>query len=201
MTAVDRVPGTAVAAVVVLGVAGSPLAESAGRDSLSAHMIQHLVLVFGAAPLVALAWPGLRPPPGPWGRWAAGAIVVHATLLTGWHVPALFDAGQRAAVVHLAEHSAFVVAGVALWAVVLPRRGDVPPAGAVLAVFLAGLPGLALGVAMTTAPRPWYASYRGAGSLTGQQLAGGLMWGLGGLGYLGAGVALFAAWLAGRRRC
>jgi hypothetical protein len=61
--------------------------------------------------------------------------------------------------------------------------------GAPLLLFVAALPGTALGVALTFATGPWYASYPDLGS---QQLAGVVMWAGGGTVYL-FGAALLAA--------
>ena len=60
----------------------------------------------------------------------------------------------------------------------------------------AAFPMLAVGVAMTLAPHPWYAAYATAHSsltpLVDQQTAGAVMWGPGGLPYI-----IAAAWLVG----
>ena len=56
---------------------------------------------------------------------------------------------------------------------------------------------------MTLSTAPWYPSYAtgsAAHALTRQQLAGVVMWGVGGMVYVISGAALFASWLAGMER-
>jgi cytochrome c oxidase assembly factor CtaG len=67
-----------------------------------------------------------------------------------------------------------------------------PRGGAVAAVFVAALPGTALGAALTLAAKPWYPDYP---SLADQQLAGVVMWGFAGLAYVLAAAVVFGMWL------
>ena len=71
-----------------------------------------------------------------------------------------------------------------------------------VAVFLATLPAMALGVAMTLARTAWYPAYatRSSQPLVDQQLAGVVMWAYGGLAAVIGGVALFMRWLRGVER-
>ncbi len=67
----------------------------------------------------------------------------------------------------------------------------------VLAVFLSSLPATALGLLMTVSATAWYAPYgHGDTALARQQVAGAVMWGLGGIALVVCGAGLFAAWLA-----
>lgn len=202
--------GMAAVAVAVTGLDG------VAHDSLTGHMVQHLILWSVAAPLVAagaplptLLWalPGsLRRPAlrawraarrshdRRWPRWAFGAIAVQTLVLWGWHAPVLYDAALRDDVVHGLEHVSFTVAAVVfLWAVAGGRRAG--HAGAALAVFVAGFPGTALGAGMLLAPHAWYAAYGGTGSLQDQQVAAVVMWVGMGLTYVVAAALLFARWL------
>lgn len=188
-------PLPAASAGLVLLVALSPPLDGAAERSLTAHMVQHLLLLVVVAPLAALALSGLRPAARSWTWWAAAAVVAHGAALLGWHLPALYDAAQRNLAVHGLEHSAYLAGGLALWLVVLPRRGQAPAGPAVLVVFLAGVPCTLLGAAMTTAGATWYASYAGSGGLGSQHMAGAVMWGFGGLAYLALGIGVFATWL------
>jgi cytochrome c oxidase assembly factor CtaG len=75
----------------------------------------------------------------------------------------------------------------------------------VLAVFVAALQSSALGAFMTLAGHPWYPAYAhpGGGGLSAmedQQVAGVIMWGLAGLAYVVAGVAVFATWVGRAER-
>src|SRR5207244_2626764 len=99
-------------------------------------------------------------------------------VVTMWHLPPLFDAANDHVPVHVAEHLSFIAASAALWwCAGLGRRPA--PLLATVVVFAASLPGLALGAAMTLSTTPWYAAYP---SISQQQVAGALMWSLGGLG-------------------
>jgi cytochrome c oxidase assembly factor CtaG len=64
-------------------------------------------------------------------------------------------------------------------------------------LFVAALPGTALGAALTLASNPWYAEYP---SMADQQLAGVVMWGFAGLAYVLVAACLFGIWLAGLER-
>jgi putative membrane protein len=163
----------AVAAALV-----SPLHQLAER-SLAGHMVQHLILISVAAPLLA-----------------AAAVQV-ATLLV-WHLPPLFDLAVRRPLAHEAEHAALLATAFALWFVALRLRPGVR-GGAVLALFVASLPPMAYGVALTLARTPWYPAYRAEG-IGSQQLAGVVMWAYGGLAALAGGVAVGVEWLRSAER-
>jgi putative membrane protein len=192
----------------------SPL-DGVAHRSLWVHMVQHVLLISVAAPLLALghpvavargAWRGLlgrvrvslprftlrRP-----GVWTA--VVVAATaqvvVLLVWHVPALYDAALGHDVVHGAEHVSLLVTAVALW-MALEAVGGEQGGLAVVALFLVSFPPLLLGGAMTFAGTVWYAAYGASHrALVDQQLAGVVMWAYGGLAAVVGGVYLFVRWL------
>jgi cytochrome c oxidase assembly factor CtaG len=71
----------------------------------------------------------------------------------------------------------------------------------VLAVFVTTLPATALGLLMTIGTTSWYAPYgHGASAVRNQQIAGAVMWGIGGIATVAAAAALFAGWLAAMDR-
>jgi putative membrane protein len=161
----------------------SPL-DALGGALFSGHMVQHLVLVLGAAPLLALGAPLLgwlwALPPG--GRRAvargwhrapalralaralshpASAWLLHAGVLWAWHVPGLYDAAVASDVVHAAEHASFLfTAFLFWWALVHPggafRRA---PGLGVLYVFTFALQNGILGAWLTLATRSLYAAH------------------------------------------
>lgn len=205
-------------AFVVLVALATPLDTAAGTD-LRAHMVQHVLLLSVAAPLLALAAPlallrGALPPSARvpyarslarvsrsqsrhWVAWMVATFALATATLAVWHVPALYDAALRTDVVHAAEHLSFVVTATAFWWMAL-RAGRSDRRGlGVLAVFVSSLPATALGLLMTISATVWYAPYRQhPDALARQQVAGAVMWGLGGLALVVAGAGLFAAWLA-----
>jgi cytochrome c oxidase assembly factor CtaG len=177
---------TLLAGLVAAVVAVSPPVDARTADSLVWHMAQHLVLLTVAAPLLVLA--GLR-------RWDAPVRAVplpvvlalvgaHVVVVTAWHLPPLFDGAERSLPLHVVEHLSFLAAAAALWWAAGLGARPAPPVVA-LAVFVASLPGIALGAAMTLATEPWYSSYP---SLADQQVAGALMWGIGGAATVLCGV-------------
>lgn len=172
--------------VLVLAIAlVSPL-DTAAAERFSLHMVQHLLLIVVAPPLLvagaaetAFLWglpPRWRRGYGRFTRAAAGwltstdraagnrALVV--ALATGvlwvWHVPALYDLAVRNEPVHFAEHLSFLVTAVLFWMTVLRLRpGPRAANGArILSVFAMALQGAMLGALITFAAEPLYASYR-----------------------------------------
>lgn len=165
----------------------SPPAEARADGSLTAHMVQHVVLLVVAAPFLAAS---RRPaegatPPAAWALFAAAGL--HAGLMGAWHLPRAFDAAERTVGVHVVEHVSLLGTAAAFWWAV--GLGSRPPHRlSVLAIFASSMAGVGLGAAMTLAATPWYAHHR---TLSDQQVAGVVMWAFAGLVYLGLGVLLF----------
>lgn len=206
------------AAEVVLAVALLPPLASAADDGLTAHMVQHVLLLVVAAPLLALGAPlptlvwalprtwrdrglalwraALRSHARAWLAWAAAALIVQSIVMLVWHAPLLYRGAVHHDLLHVLEHASYLSTGtVFAWAVGVGsghRHGAAVPV-----LFVAALPGTALGAALTLARTPWYAEYP---SLAGQQLAGVVMWGFAGLAYVLAAACLFGLWLAGLER-
>jgi putative membrane protein len=190
------------AGVAALAIAlVSPLHGTAER-SLAGHMVQHVILISVAAPLLAAGRPldvltatlGRRTPrPVSW-RWLTVAAVVQVGALLVWHAPALFDAAVRHRLTHELEHAVLVLTAFAMWDALFRLR-PAERGGAVVALFVAGLPAMAYGVGLTLAHHPWYATYRDGTDLTDQQLAGVVMWAYGGLAAVIGGVTLGVSWL------
>jgi putative membrane protein len=177
------------------------LVLDAGR-SLTAHMAQHLVLAFAAAPLLVVGSPlalGLRATGArrglraawvarPGVGWAALAAVMPVSQL-----PAVYAAAARHPVLHAAEHVAWLTAAVLFWRVVagadpVPHRPG--PVGRVLYLLLFSAPMGATGAWLMWSGAPWYAGH----SLGDQRGAGALMLVGGGLALAATTVAV--AWAA-----
>jgi putative membrane protein len=194
------------AGLVVLGVALVVL-DGAAHRRLSAHMAQHLLLAFAAAPLLVAGSPvalALRATRRTWRRTAtarAGSVLGHPLL--GWlalpavmaltHFTGIYDAAVRDPALHAGEHVAYLAAGLAFWRPVLgadPVRRRPGPVGRLLYLLLAAGPLALVGVAMQASTRPWYGAYAGRpDALADQHTAGALMW-------VGGGLALAAILLA-----
>jgi putative membrane protein len=209
------------AAVVTLLVAlESPLEDAAARD-LPWHMVQHLLLLAVAAPLLAVGEPitvmtqalphrlrrsvrsvvrrvsRSQTSTRGWLAWTVVAFTLSTAALTLWHVPALYDEAAAHEGVHVLEHVTFVATAALFWWMALGASRRSRRGLGVLAVFVATLPATALGILLTLARTPWYAPYgHGAAALRDQQVAGALMWGFGGSALVVGAAALFASWLA-----
>jgi cytochrome c oxidase assembly factor CtaG len=205
----------------------SPL-DAVSESLFCAHMVQHLLLILVAGPLLAMGaplrvWVWALPRRrrmevrrrAPWVRAPLRALghpavawTLHAVALWIWHVPRLYDLAVRRPWVHAAEHACFLLTAVLFWWVVLPRGGALRRAhgAGILYLFtftlLSGILGAYLALTRTTS----YTAHLGTTAAWGltpledQQLAGVIMWVPGSLAYLAAIVALFHLWLSAAER-
>lgn len=172
------------AAMLALGVAlVSPL-DALSSALASAHMVQHMLLVLVAAPLLALAAPAstllngsplaVRRAVGRWRRrlgltratmrplrHPATLWLLHATALWFWHAAVPYDAALGNQLLHAAEHASFLVTAWLFWQVVIGTRspGRVPGGLGVLLVFAMSMQSVLLSVLLTFARAPWYSGY------------------------------------------
>jgi putative membrane protein len=166
---------------------GSPL-ETFDDVSLSMHMVQHLLLMLVAPPLVLLGQPlvpllrGLprsivRYAIGPLFRWApiqalgrritqpAFCWLAAGVMLIGWHMPVAFELALRSDAWHEVEHISFYATSLLFWwPVVLPfpSKAQWPRWSIPLYLFLGSLPGGALGAFLIFSDRVIYPSYASA---------------------------------------
>lgn len=183
--------------------------------SFAAHMLQHLLLIALAPPLLVLGAP-LAPLAAlrstrvivrrmPWARLGhpLALFSIHGAVVWAWHAPALFQAALRSTTVHTLEHVTMLTSALLFWWVLLQAgRARVGGSGAALVwLFLTMTHMGVLGALITFAPRVLYPAYGerpealGLSPLEDQQLAGLIMWVPGGLVYLAAALVLAAAWL------
>jgi cytochrome c oxidase assembly factor CtaG len=211
--------GLGVVAVALL----SPVAVLA-HDLLSAHMVQHLLLAFVAAPLLVAAHPGgalaaglparLRPGLAVAGRSGAVRLLAHPLVAwalfaaAGWgiHFSPLFDLALRNPAVHAAEHALFLGTGLLFWWPVAgghpSGRRPLPDALRVLYVALAMPQNTFLALALSSASAPLYPTYVAAAAkrswgptpLDDQRQAAGIMWVAGDIALLVAVLVVAAAW-------
>jgi cytochrome c oxidase assembly factor CtaG len=171
----------------------------------AAHMVQHLLLMLVAAPLLALGAPRVAlawgaPPTRLWRlvpSRPAVAFALHGLALWAWHVPMLYEAALANRAIHAAEHASFLATGALFWWTLFHRGYGL----GVLYVFGMAVQSTILGALLTFARAPWYTSHLGSTAAWGltpledQQLAGLIMWVPGGLIYLAAALTLFGLWL------
>jgi cytochrome c oxidase assembly factor CtaG len=152
---------------------------------LTAHMLQHMLLMMVAPPLILLGAPlvpmtrGLPsvaqrriaapilnwPAVGPMGHAltnpVAGALLM-GVVMFAWHTPGLYELALRSEFWHEVEHASFVLASLMFWwPVVLPwpSRGQWPRWTMVLYLLLADLQNTALSATLTFSDRVLYPSY------------------------------------------
>ncbi|MFT3828929.1 MAG: cytochrome c oxidase assembly protein [Opitutaceae bacterium] len=124
---------------------GSPLDQIGERFLLSAHMLQHLLLVYPAAALFLLGVPSwLFERRGKCGMWLPPPKAVTSPLVcalvfvltvTVWHAPALYERALQDKVVHVWEHLTFFGAALFFWWPLLsplPSRPPISPPAQIL---------------------------------------------------------------------
>ena len=171
---------------------GSPL-SLLDHDLLTAHMVQHLLLMTLAPPLILLGAPLKLLPQPPVQKLLEPIVLLHpavgwvaatATLIL-WHIPGVFMLGLRSEMWHGIEQASFLVTGLLFWwPVVEPslKAAKWPEASILLYLFLATLPCDILSGFLVFCDRvvyPVYVSSAGRFGLTAledQQCAGALMW-------------------------
>jgi putative membrane protein len=170
--------------VTIVVALDSPLDRLA--DSLFwAHMLQHVLLMMVAAPLIVLGAPWLpfwRPLPLAFRRSLARAVAKSPSLawlrrgarfvaqplpawllfnvdLAVWHVPAAYDLTLRDGAVHYAEHLSFLLLGMLFWIQVLdskPFRTRLSPFGRAVYVAAGSVAAWLLAVVLMLATTPLY---------------------------------------------
>jgi len=176
------------AGIISLSIAvGSPL-DAFDDVSLSVHMVQHLLLMAIAPPLILLGAPALpllqgipqamaRGIVGPFLRWSlvkrlarfisnpAICWLAAALALIGWHIPVVFELALRSHSWHELEHATFFVTGLLFWWPVIqpwPSTARWARWSIPLYLFCATLPCDALSGFLTFCDRVVYTSYLSA---------------------------------------
>jgi putative membrane protein len=171
---------------IVIALA-SPI-DSLAQKLFWVHMIQHVLLLTIAAPLIVLGAPWMsiwRPLPldvrrrmartVAWSPWLApvraagralgrplGAWLAFSIDLVLWHIPAAYDLTLNHVWVHAFEHITFLLFGMLLWAQVLdspPLRPHLRPDQRVYYIISAAVVGWLLSLVLAFAPRPLYPVY------------------------------------------
>lgn len=172
-----------------------PLPEWA-VTSFAAHMLMHMGVVAGAAPLLALGLrihlPGLLGAP-------MLASLLDLVVIWAWHLPALHEAARLGGAAMVAEQGSFLAVGVFLWVSALDRAREPGAALAgAAALFFTSMHMTLLGVLLALAPLPLFHPGHGNESPFGlspaqdAELGGVLMLAIGGTVYVLGGLALVA---------
>jgi putative membrane protein len=179
----------------------------------SAHMVQHLLLAMGVAPLMIMGTPGwmirpaLRiPAVAAIGRALSNPIVCFAifnVVLIAWHLPPLYNAAMANHWLHIVQHLLLLAASVIMWWPVLSPLPELPRLsypGQMLYLFLMTIPMSLVSVSIAYAGSVLYPIYASAPrvmrlSPLEDQMVGGLtMWIPGGLYFFAVISVIFYRW-------
>ena len=185
----------ATAIVTLLTILG-PLDYWAGI-SASAHMTQHMVMIVVIAPLFALSnpLPQFYAVSAGWVKkgWTLLFKVtqypmlcayLHGFMIWFWHIPVFYMLAVRDPWVHAFEHACFLLTAIWFWWSCLHAKPRKVPFALLALLFTLMHTGF-LGALLTFANAPLYDEAR---HLQDQQLAGLLMWVLGGVPYIIASI-------------
>jgi cytochrome c oxidase assembly factor CtaG len=191
---------------------------------LSAHMLQHLLLVLVVPPLFLLGIP-----PSVWQRvkrptvlrrceqmlsqpvvaWLVGILT-----LSIWHLPALYEAALESESIHIVEHLCFIISAVIFWypAIAADAEHHLSSLGSMIYFNAAGMENTLLAILIAFSPQVLYSTYLqpkdplgilswirqgwGLSAAGDQEIAGLIMWVPGSLPYLIATFAILVRWFA-----
>jgi putative membrane protein len=200
--------------VLTTWAALSPTLEAYSEQYFAAHMIQHMLLIAVAAPLIAVSRPivpllhglpimGRRAFRGN-ARWFhilqdwRVVWLLHAGAIWFWHIPGAYGAALNNGAIHLLEHATFFGTALLFWWQLQTVRSIQQVWIGAFAAFTMGLQGGLLGALLFFSRGAWYAEHAARASgltpLEDQQIAALVMWIPAGLVYTGA--ALRLVWLA-----
>jgi putative membrane protein len=188
---------------VTLIAVDSPVEYWAGRYFF-VHMVQHLLLMFGAPTLIVAGAPwrplleviprraaalGRSRPLRAAGGWLLApwaAVVAFNVVMLAWHVPALLDlAVSNWAVQVWLLHASYLIAGILFWLQFIPSPPlpmRMPPEGQAIALVATNvimwLLAMAMGILTTVS---WYSVYDHVPGVTlapfaDQQIGAGILW-------------------------
>jgi putative membrane protein len=200
--------------VVTLIALATPLDTLADAYLFTAHMLQHLLLTLGAAPLLLVGTPGwllrdllrttrltgfVR-----WARQPLIAFFAFNAVFALAHIPSLYELTLANEPLHATEHLIFIATAMLMWMPVLSPIPDIaapyPALGQVLYLFLQTVPASLLGALLSATASAYYPTYIQAprisplGPVADQQLGGLIMWVGSGLYFLIATGVVFFAW-------
>jgi cytochrome c oxidase assembly factor CtaG len=173
--------------LVILGALASPI-DSLAEKLFWVHMVQHVMLLTIAAPLIVLGAPWMsiwRPLPLGFRRSTAKAVsragwaeplralgrllgrplpawIAFNVNLVLWHLPGLYDLAVRNRAIHDLEHTTFLLFGVLLWAQVLespPLRARLSAIHRVYYIVAAAVVSWVIALVLIFASSPLYPAY------------------------------------------
>jgi putative membrane protein len=212
----SRVASFAGALLVLFGALTGPIHDLSDYYLFSAHMVQHLLLIFAMPPLLLYGIPGwmLRPLVrdervtrlGRRLTCPTSAFAIFNVTLVAWHLPPLYNLAMDHHPVHIGEHLMIMAASVILWWPVVSPFPELPRAPypvQLLYLFVVGLPMVMVAIVIALADNLLYPFYATAPRVwdqltpyADQNLGGLIMWIPGGLVFLTAISVVFFRWQA-----
>ncbi|HET8561715.1 MAG TPA: cytochrome c oxidase assembly protein [Marmoricola sp.] len=205
--------------LVVVTSTATPLGELL-EHRMWTHMVQHVVLIMVAAPLLAWSAPGpvllaglpptVRRPlvrtlhrlPLALVLSAPVAWILQIAAMWLWHLPAAYDLAVTNELAHVLEHASFLLtAWLFWWHLLTPTRHRLQGIPAVAYLAASVPPGAALGAVLTFPQHTLYpaqaqlAAEAGIDPLLDQRIAGLVMWVPLDFVWLALAVLLFGRWL------
>ncbi len=173
----------------------SPLDELGDEYLFSAHMVQHLLLIFGAAPLWLIGTPGwlvdgiIPQRLNRFVNWLANPMSAFAAfvfVMFFWHIPSIYKLALESEGIHIFEHLTYIGSALIGWWPVMgadsSRIFKPEPPIRMLYLFLLTVPCTVLAAILTFSHAPLYTFYVtaphpfGSTALEDQHLGGLLMW-------------------------
>ncbi|KEQ07700.1 cytochrome c oxidase assembly protein [Pseudorhizobium pelagicum] len=195
-----------VAGLLLLAVLWLGILAFGERDSFSIHMIVHMGVVAGAAPLIALGLSGSRHDLTIRWPWFTPVLasMVELVAVWGWHLPAARALAEASWLVTALEQASFLAAGVLLWLSCLGGALDGREGRRLAGTFgllFTSMHMTLLGALLALSPRPLYGSADVScfgvplSAAVDQQAGGVVMLLVGAIVYLLGGVTLLATTL------
>ena len=200
-------------AVLFVALTG-PVHDLSDYYLFSAHMVQHMLLIFAMPPLLLYGTPAWMVRPvlrdarllrlGLRLTRPMAAFAVFNLVLVVWHLPPFYNLAMERHPVHIVEHLMIMAASVVLWWPVLSPLPELPRAPypvQLLYLFVVGLPMVMVAIFIAMADGLLYPFYAAAPRIwerltpqADQSLGGLIMWIPGGLIFLMAISVVFFRW-------
>ena len=198
---------------VIFVALASPIDSIAEHYLFSIHMAQHLMLMYIAAPLIAVGIPSWATRLFPYSKSVHSAtrlltlptvaFLISSGVFLVWHAPPFYEAALENGPLHEFEHITILAVGILMWWPALSPVRALPALSApaqLLYFFVLPIPTSIVGALITFTGDPLYSSYADAPRLWGfsasldQEIAGLLMWVPGKLIFWGAMAVVFFRW-------